>query len=64
MTAAKEIVVRSFAYHERLPSAKLGWAETGGHTNLDHSRKGCVYVKVGMIEAVTERVYVSNRQVD
>ena len=38
----------AFAYHERLPSAKLG-----AHTNLDRAWKGCVYVKVGIIVAVT-----------
>ena len=55
----------AFAYHERLPSAKLGWVETGGtHQSVDRARKGCVYVKVGIIVAVTGGVFVSNRQVD
>ena len=43
----------AFAYHERLPSAKLGWVETGEHTNLDRTRKGCVYVNVSIIVTVT-----------
>ena len=55
---------RAFAYHERLPSAKLGWVETGGTHQSDRARKGCVYVKVGIIVAVTGGVFVSNRQLD
>ena len=43
----------AFAYHERLPSAKLGWVETGGTHQSDRARKGRVYVKVGIIVAVT-----------
>ena len=42
------------------------WGESrlGAHTNLDRARKGCVYAKVGIIAAVTEGVFASNRQVD
>ena len=42
------------------------WAglRLGAHTNLDRARKGCVYIKVGIILAVAEEVFVSNRQVD
>ena len=47
----------AFAYHERLPSAKLGWVETGGTHQSDRTRKGCVYVKVGIIVAVTGGVF-------
>ena len=54
----------AFAYHERLPSAKLGASRLGAHTNLDRAWKGCVYVNVGIIVAVTEGVFMSNRQVD
>ena len=36
----------------------------GAHTNLNRARKGCVYVKVGIIVAVTEEVFVSSRQVN
>ena len=45
----------AFAYHERLPSAKLGWVETGGTHQSDRARKGCVYVKVGIIVACDRR---------
>ena len=51
----------TFAYHERLPSAKLGWVETGGTHQSDRARKGCAYVKVGIIVALTGRVLVSNK---
>ena len=54
----------AFAYHERLPSAKLGWVGTGGTHQADRARKGFVYVKVGIIVAVTGGVFVSSRQVD
>ena len=54
----------AFAYHERLPSAKLGWVETGGTHQSDRAWKGCVYVKVGIIVAVAGGVFVSNGQVD
>ena len=43
----------AFAYHERLPSAKLGGSRLGAHINLDRVRKGCVCVKVGIIVTVT-----------
>ena len=51
----------AFAYHERLPSVRLGWVETGGTHQSDRARKGCVYVKVGIIMVVTGGVFVSNR---
>ena len=54
----------AFAHHERLPSSKLGWVETGGTHQPDRARKGCVYVKVSIIVAVTGGVFVSDRQVD
>ena len=54
----------AFAYHERPPSAKLGWVETRGTHHSDRARKGCVYVKVGIIGVVTGGVFVSNRQID
>ena len=53
----------AYAHHERLPSAKLEWVETGGTHPSDRARKGCVYVKVGIIVALTGRVFVNNRQV-
>ena len=44
----------AFDFHERLPSAKLGGvSRLGAYTNLDRAQKGCVYIKVGIIVAVT-----------
>ena len=41
-----------------------GRSRLGTLTNLDRARKGCAYVKVGIIVAVTEGMSVSNRQVE
>ena len=40
MTAAGAIAVRPFAYHERLPSAKLGQVETGGTHQSEPGTEG------------------------
>ena len=53
----------AFTYHERLPSVKLGRVETGGTHQSDRARKGCVYVKVAIIVAVTGGLFVSNMRV-
>ena len=41
-----------------------GASRLGAHTNLDRAWKGCVYANVGIIVAVTEGVFMSDRQVD
>ena len=54
----------AFAYHERLPSAKLGWVETGG---THQSRPGTEGVRLRQSRhhcGRDRRVFVSNRQVD
>ena len=50
----------AFAYHERLPSAKLGCVETGGTHQSGPGTEGVRLVNVGIIVAVTEGVFVSN----
>ena len=59
MTVSGAIAVRPFAYHERLPSVRLEWVETGGIHKLNRAREGCVYVKVGIAVAVTKGVFVT-----
>ena len=41
-----------------------GGSRLGAHTNLNRVRKGCVCVKNGIIVAIMERMFISNRQVD
>ena len=64
MTAAGTIVVRLLRITNDYRLRSWGGSRLGAHTNLDRARKGCVYVKVGIIVAVTGGVFVSNRQVD
>ena len=40
-----------------------GGSRLGAHTNLDRVRKGCVYIKVFIIVAVTGGIFMNNRQV-
>ena len=63
MTVSGAIAVRPFAYHERLPSVKLEWVETGGIHKLNRARKGCVYVKVGIAVVVTKGVFVTDKSI-
>ena len=63
MTAAGTIVVRLLRITKDCRLRSWGGCRRA-HTNLDRARKGCVYVKVGIIVAVTGGVFVSNRQVD
>ena len=54
----------AFAYHERLPSAKLGWVEAGG---TYQSGPGTEEVRLRQSRHHCDRdrgVFVSNRQVD
>ena len=65
MTAAGTIAVRLLRITNECRLRSWGGSRLGAHTNnLDRARKGCVYVKVGIIVAVTGGVFVSNRQVD
>ena len=57
MTVSGTIAVRPFAYHERLPSVRLEWVETGGMHKLNRARERCVYIKVGIAVAVTKGVF-------
>ena len=63
MTAAGTIAVRLLGITNDCRLRSWGGSRLGAQTNLDRERKGCVYVKVGNIVAVTG-VFVSNRQVD
>ena len=64
MTTAGTIAVRLLRITNDCRLRSWGGSKLGAHTNLDRARKGCVYVKVGIIVAVTGGVFVSNRQVD
>ena len=64
MTAAGTIAVRLLRITNDCHLLSWGGSRLGAHTNLDRARKGCAYVKVGIIVAVTGEVFVSNRQVD
>ena len=64
MTAAGTIAVRILRVTNDCRLRSWGGSRLGAHTNLDRARKGCVYVKVGIIVAVIGGVFVSNRQVD
>ena len=64
MTAARAIAVRLLCIMNDCRLRSWGGSRLGAHTNLDRAWKGCVYVKVGIIVAVTGGVFVSNRQVD
>ena len=64
MTAAGTIAVRLLHITNDCRLRSWGGSRLGAHTNLDRARKGCVYVKVGIIVAVTGGVFVSNRQAD
>ena len=54
----------AFAYHERLPSAKLGSVETGGKHQSGPGTEGMRLCRSRHHWAVTGGVFVSNRQVD
>ena len=64
MTAAGTIAVRLLRITNGCRLRSWGGSRLGAHTNLDRAWKGCVYVKVGIIVAVTGGVFVSNRQAD
>ena len=64
MTAAGTIAVRLLRITNDCRLRSWGGSRLGTHTNLDRERKRCVYVKVGIIVAVTGGVFVSDRQVD
>ena len=64
MTAAGTIAVRLLRITNDCRLRSWGGSRLGAHANLDRARKGCVYVKVGIVVAVTGEVFVSNRQVD
>ena len=64
MTAAGTIAVPLLCVTNDCRLRSWGGSRLGAHTNLNRARKGCVYVKVGIIVAVTRGVSVSNRQVD
>ena len=64
MTAAETITVQLLRITNDCRLRSWGGSRLGAHTNLDWLRKGCSYVKVGIIVAVTGGVYVSNRQTD
>ena len=53
MTAAGTIAVRLLRITNDCRLRSWGGSRLGAHTNLDRARKGCVYVKVGFIVAVT-----------
>ena len=62
--AAGTIAVRLLRITNDCRLQSWGGSRLGAHTNLDRAQKGCVYVKVGIIVAVTGGVVVSDRQVD
>ena len=64
MTAAGTIAVPLLRITNDCRLRSWGGSRLGPHTNLDRARKGYVYVKVGIIVAVTGGVFVSKRQVD
>ena len=64
MTTAGTIAVRLLHITNDCRLRSWGASRLGAHTNLDRAWKGCVYVNVGIIVAVTEGVFMSNRQVD
>ena len=64
MTAAGTIAVRPLRITNDCRLRSWGGSRPGAHTNLDRARKRCVYVKAGIIVAVTGEFFVSNRQVD
>ena len=64
ITAAGTIAVRLLRITNVCNLQSWGEPRLGAHTNLDRSRKECVYVKVGIIVAVTGEVFVSNREID
>ena len=64
MTAAGTITVRLLRITNGCRLQSWGGSRLGAHTNLDRARKGCLYVKVGIIVAVIGGVFVSNRKVD
>ena len=53
MTAAGTIAVRLLRITNDCRLRSWGGSRLGAHTNLDRARKGCVYVKVGIIVAMT-----------
>ena len=62
--AAGTIAVRFLRITNDCRLQSWSGSRLGAHTHLDRAPKGCVYVKVGIIVAVTGGVFVSNRQVD
>ena len=64
ITTAGTISVRLWRITNDCRLRSWSGSRLGAHTNLDRARKGCVYVKVGIIVAVTGGVFVSNMQVD
>ena len=53
-----------FAYHERLPSAKLGWVKTRGTHQSGPGSEG-VHLRQSRHHCGRDRgIFVSNRQVD
>ena len=57
MTAAGTIAVRLLRITNDCRPQSCGGSRLGAHTNLDRARKGCDYVKVGIIVAVTEEFW-------
>ena len=64
MTAAGKIAVRLLRSTNDRRLQSWGESRLGAHTNLNRARKGYVYVKVGIIVAVTGGVFVKNKQDD
>ena len=64
MTVAGTITVRLLRITNDCCLRSSGGSRLRAHTNLNRARKGCVYVKVDNIVAVTRGVFVSNMQVD
>ena len=64
MTTAGTIAVRLLPITNDCRLQSWSGLRLEAHINLDRARKGCVYVTVGIIVAVTGGVFVSNRQVD